>query len=48
MLAGRIIWGVARVVLYGLGSSELSWAAFMSGVFFNAIPGIIVHSVLIQ
>ena len=47
MLAGRIIWGAARVVLYGLGKSEFGWAAFMSGAFLNAIPGIILHIVLI-
>lgn len=47
MLAGRIVWGVARVILYGLGKSEFGWAAFMSGAFINAIPGIIVQIVLI-
>lgn len=47
MLAGRVIWGAVRVVLYGLGKSEFGWAAFMSGAFLNAIPGIIVQIVLI-
>ncbi len=47
MLAGRIIWGVARVILYGLGKSEFGWAAFMSGAFINAVPGIILQIVLI-
>lgn len=47
MLAGRIIWGAARVVLYGLGKSEFGWAAFMSGAFLNAVPGIILQIVLI-
>lgn len=47
MLAGRIVWGAARVILYGFGKSEFGWAAFMSGAFFNAIPGIIVQIVLI-
>ena len=47
MLAGRIVWGLARVVLYGLGKSEFGWAAFMSGAFLNAIPGIIVQIILI-
>ena len=47
MLAGRIIWGAARVILYGLGKSDFGWAAFMSGAFLNAIPGIIVQIVLI-
>ena len=47
MLAGRVVWGIARVVLYGLGKSEFGWVAFMSGAFLNAIPGIIVQIVLI-
>lgn len=47
MLLGRIIWGVARVILLGLGKAPFGWAAFMSGAFLNAIPGIIVQIVLI-
>lgn len=47
MLCGRIVWGVARVILFGLGKSEFGWAAFMSGAFLNAIPGIILQIVLI-
>lgn len=47
MLAGRIVWGTVRVILYGLGESEFGWAAFMSGAFLEAIPGIILQLVLI-
>ena len=47
MLCGRVVWGIARVVLLGFGQSEFGWAAFMSGAFLNAIPGIIVQIVLI-
>lgn len=47
MLCGRVVWGVARVVLFGLGKSEFGWAAFMSGAFLNAIPGIILQIILI-
>lgn len=47
MLAGRVVWGVVRVILYGLGKSSFGWAAFMSGAFLNAIPGIIVQILLI-
>ena len=47
MLCGRVVWGAVRVVLFGLGQSEFGWAAFMSGAFLNAIPGIIVQVVLI-
>lgn len=47
MICGRVVWGVARVILYGLGKSEFGWAAFLSGAFFNAIPGIILQIILI-
>lgn len=47
MLCGRVVWGAARVVLLGLGQAEFGWAAFMSGAFLNAIPGIIVQIVVI-
>ena len=47
MLAGRVVWGVVRVLLSGAGSSAFTWAAFLSGAFFTAIPGIILHIVLI-
>ena len=47
MIGGRIVWGIARVLLYGVSKSEFGWAAFMSGAFLDAIPGIIVQIVLI-
>ena len=47
MLAGRIVWGVARVILYGLGQAEFGWAAFIAGAFINAVPGIVVHIIII-
>ena len=47
MLAGRVIWGIARVVLAGLTQSEFAWSAFIAGAFINAVPGIILHIVLI-
>lgn len=47
MLLGRIVWGVVRVILYGLGKSEFGWKAFVSGAFLNAVPGIILQIVLI-
>ena len=47
MLAGRIIWGIARVIWAGLAQSEFAWTAFLSGAFVNAVPGIILHILLI-
>ncbi|MGI6725864.1 MAG: ECF transporter S component [Christensenellales bacterium] len=47
MIAGRIAWGAARVILSGLSGSGFTWALFLAGAFTNAIPGIILQIVLI-
>ena len=45
MVAGRVVWGIAECFLLGLGN--FTWAAFVSGAFLTAIPGIILQIVLI-
>ena len=47
MIAGRVVWGIARVILAGLSGSSFTWALFIAGAVTNAIPGIIMHLVLI-
>ncbi len=47
MLAGRAVWGVMQCILLGLGDKGFTFAAFMAGAFFNAIPGIIIQLVII-
>lgn len=47
MIAGRVVWGVVRVILAGLSGSEFTWALFIAGAITNAIPGIIMHLILI-
>ena len=47
MIAGRIVWGTARVILAGLSGSTFTWALFLAGAVTNAIPGIILQLVLI-
>ncbi len=47
MLCGRVVWGVAQVILLGMTGSAFTWAAFMAGAFTHAIPGIAVHILLI-
>ncbi len=46
MIAGRIVWGLARWVLLAFGSS-FSWQLFVAGALVNAIPGIILHLILV-
>lgn len=47
MIGGRLVWGAAMFVLAGLGSSEFSFNMFLAGAFVAAVPGIILHIVLI-
>lgn len=47
MLAGRVIWGIARLVLAGIQADTFPLSAFVAGAVTNAIPGIILHIILI-
>ena len=47
MLAGRVIWGIGRLILAGVQGSTFSMSMFMAGAFIEAVPGIICHIVLI-
>lgn len=47
MLMGRAVWGIAMTIVMGLKGSTFGWAAFVGGAFTGAIPGIILHIVLI-
>lgn len=47
MLAGRIVWGLAMLILLGVNGGSFTWPAFLSGAVLTAIPGIIAQLVLI-
>ena len=47
MVAGRAAWGVAEVILLGLGGSLFTWEAFLAGALLDAIPGIALQLILI-
>ena len=47
MLAGRIVWAFAEVILLGIGGNIFTWKMFAADAFLNAIPGIIVQLTLI-
>lgn len=47
MIAGRAVWGAVRVILAGLSGNSFTWAMFLAGAITNAIPGIILHLILI-
>ena len=47
MVAGRLVWGLARLLCTGLDVSAFGLSAFWSGAVATAIPGIIVQILLI-
>lgn len=47
MVGGRIIWGVARVLLSGATGEAFTWQLFLSGALLTAIPGIVLQLILI-
>lgn len=47
MIAGRIVWGAARLVIAGVTQSAFTWQLFIGGALLEAIPGIVVQLVLI-
>ena len=47
MICGRVVWGIAQVILLGLDGKPFTLQAFLAGAFTNAIPGIILQLILI-
>ena len=47
MLSGRIVWGIAMVLLLGIGQNGFTAEAFIAGAFINSIPGIILQFITI-
>lgn len=47
MVLGRIVWGVAEVVLLGLSGKAFTWQLFLSGALLTAIPGIVLQLIFI-
>ncbi len=47
MIAGRIVWGIARAVLAGMTQFGFTWALFLADGFINAVPAVILQLILI-
>lgn len=47
MVGGRLVWGVAEVVLLGMAGNAFTFQAFLSGALLTAVPGIVLQLVLI-
>lgn len=47
LLIGRIAWGVAAFIVFGILGMNFTWKIFATQAFLNAIPGIILQCILI-
>ena len=47
MLAGRVVWGLVRFLIAGLQNTSFTFPMFLAGAFTNAVPGIILHLLLV-
>lgn len=47
MLSGRLVWGVVRFIIYGLGYTHFSVSVFLTGAFAQAVPGIVIQLIII-
>ncbi len=46
-VSGRIVWGIAQIIMLGFGDEGFTFAIFLSKGFINAIPGLILQFTLI-
>lgn len=47
MLGGRVVWGLVSWLLYGVAGNAFTFQMFLSGAFVKAVPGILLHIVII-
>ena len=47
MICGRLAWGAARWIFAGASGGSFTFSAFLAGAVTNAVPGIILHIVLV-
>lgn len=47
MLAGRVVWALVEVMLFGLQGQTFTWQMFLAGAFSTALPGIILQLIVI-
>ena len=47
MICGRVVWGIAQLILLGIKSEAFTLQMFFAAAFVNAIPGILLQLILI-
>lgn len=47
MIMGRVVWGVSKAVILGLGGSSFSISAFIVGGFVDSLLGIVLQLIVV-
>lgn len=47
MIAGRVVWGIVSMMLFGVMGKGFTMTLFMTEAFVNAVPGIAIQLVVI-
>ena len=47
MIIGRTVFGITQLILLNIVGNSFTFSAFISAVFFNSIPGIILQLIII-
>ena len=47
MIIGRIVWGIAQILLLSISGTAFTFQAFITGALLNAVPGIALQLMLI-
>lgn len=47
MIAGRVVWGLACIPLYGFAAKSFSMQLFVTNGFVNAVPGIVLQLIAV-
>ena len=47
MLSGRVVWGITKALLLGIGGKAFTLMAFLTGGFTDAILGIVIQLILV-
>jgi len=47
MISGRVVWGVTKAVLLGIGGKAFTVQAFIAGGILDSFPGILLQFILI-
>lgn len=47
MLLGRIVWAVARLIMFGIVQTPFTWKMFITTEFVNAWPGMLLQLLIV-